>query len=200
MSTQKRGEETRSRILEAATTSFAQNGYDVTGVAEICRRANVTKGAFYHHFPSKQAVFLELLEQWLAGLDTQLQVASDGAATVPEKLLQMTAMIRPVFQMAGDQLPIFLEFWSKARHDPTIWQATVAPYRRYCAFFARLIETGIAEGSLRAVKPETAAQILVSLAVGLLLQGVLDPQGADWGQVTEKVIQMFLEGLLPDPA
>ena len=195
MSTQRRGEETRSRILEAAAESFAQNGYDGTGVAEICRRAGVTKGAFYHHFPSKQAVFLELLEQWLAGLDAQLEATRDGATTVPEKLLQMAGMIRLVFQMAYGKLPIFLEFWTKAGHNPAIWQATIAPYRRYRTFFARMIEAGMAEGTLRAVDPETTAHVLVSLAVGVLLQGLLDPQGADWGQVAEEGVRMFLKSL-----
>jgi AcrR family transcriptional regulator len=53
MRTQQRGEETHARILEAAAACFGQHGYDAVGVAEICRQANVTKGAFYHHFPSK---------------------------------------------------------------------------------------------------------------------------------------------------
>ena len=53
MGPQKRGEETRSRILDAAQGCFVQHGYDATGVAEICRSAGLSKGAFYHHFPSK---------------------------------------------------------------------------------------------------------------------------------------------------
>lgn len=195
MSIQRRGEATRERILQAAQECFARYGYYATGVAEICRQAGVTKGGFYHHFPSKQAVFLQLLENWLAGLEARLQATRDQAATVPEALLQMTGMIRQVFQAASGQLPIFLEFWTKAAHDPAIWQATVAPYRRYRAFFAGMIEAGIAEGSLRPVDAELAAQLIVSVAVGLVLQGLLDPHGADWGQVTQESIRMLLENL-----
>ncbi len=195
MSPQRRGEETRSRILKAAEECFAQHGYDATGVAEICRRAGVSKGAFYHHFPSKQAVFLELLNRWLAGLDTQLEAARAEAGTVPEKFLRMASMVRQVFQAAGGQLPIFLEFLTQAAHDPAVWQTTVAPYRRYRALFSGMIEAGIAEGTLRPVDPETAAQIIVSLAVGLVLQGLLDPDGADWGQVASEGVRMILESI-----
>ena len=53
MATQPRGEETRTRILDAALEAFARDGYDDASVAEICRLAGVTKGGFYHHFPSK---------------------------------------------------------------------------------------------------------------------------------------------------
>ena len=195
MNPQRRGEETRARILQAAGESFARCGYDATGVAEICRRAGVTKGAFYYHFSSKQALFLELLDRWLAGLDTQLEAARAGAETVPEGLLQMAGMVQQVFQVAGGQLPIFLEFLTQAAHDPAVWQATIAPYRRYRDFFASMIEAGIAEGTLRPVDPEVVAQVIVSLAVGLVLQGLLDSHGADWGQVAQEGIQMLLESL-----
>jgi len=195
MTPQRRGEETRNRILEAAVECFAQHGYDGTGVAEICRRAGVTKGGFYHHFPGKQALFLELIDRWLGGLDAQLAAACAETDTVPETLLQMARMAGQVFQAAHGQLPMFLEFWSNASRDQKVWEATIAPYRWYQDFFSGMIEDGIAEGSLRPVDPETAALVVVSLAVGLMLQGLLDPQGADWGQVTEEGVKMLLRGL-----
>lgn len=195
MATQQRGEETRSRILEAAVTAFAKQGYDATGVAEICRRADVSKGAFYHHFSSKQALFLELLDRWLAGLDEQLERARGGAASAPEQLLGMTGLIGRLFRAADQQLPMFLEFWTKAAHDPAVWEATIAPYRRYRAFFADMIQSGVTEGSLRRVDPDTAARVIVSLAVGLVVQGLLDTEGADWGQVAREGTRMLLKGL-----
>ena len=195
MGAQRRGEATRERILQAAQECFARHGYDATGVAEICRRAGVTKGGFYHHFPSKQAVFLELLENWLSGLDTLLEATRDQAATVPEALMQMTGMVGQVFQAASGQLPMFLEFWNRAARDPAIWQATIAPYRRYRTFFTGMIEAGIAEGALRPVDPELAAHLIVSVAVGLVLQGLLDPHGADWGEVAQESIRMLLGNL-----
>ncbi|HHH42183.1 MAG TPA: TetR/AcrR family transcriptional regulator [Chloroflexi bacterium] len=195
MPSRQRGEETRARILEAAEACFARHGYDATGVAEICRRAGVTKGAFYHHFPSKQAVFLELLDRWLAALDGEVATIHAEAETVPEGLLQMAGVFRQIFREASGRLPMFLEYWSRAARDPAVWQATIAPYRRYRAFFTGIIEAGIAEGSLRPVDPEIAAGVLVSLAVGLVMQGLMDPHGADWGRVAEEGVRILLEGM-----
>jgi AcrR family transcriptional regulator len=195
MSKQQRGEETRSSILAAATAGFAEQGYDATGVAEICRRANVSKGAFYYHFSSKQELFLELLQRWLAVLDEQLEEMRTTGASVPEELLDMAQIIQQVFEVAEAQLPMFLEFWNKAAHDPAVWKATIAPYRRYRAFFAAMIERGINEGTLRPVDPGTVARVIVSLAVGLVLQGLLDTEGADWGHVAEAGMQMLLQGM-----
>ena len=49
--------ETRDRLLETAVELVWQSNYCSVGVAEICKRAGVTKGAFYHHFESKADLF-----------------------------------------------------------------------------------------------------------------------------------------------
>jgi AcrR family transcriptional regulator len=195
MATQQRGEETRSRILDAALEAFAQYGYDAASVAEICRRAGVTKGGFYHHFSSKQALFLELLERWLQGIDEQLEALRSGADTVPEELMSMTAVVRPVFEDAKGRLLIFLEFLTKAGQSPEVWQATVVPFRKYQGFFAGMFKEGIDEGSLRSVDADLASRVLLSFAIGFLAQGLLDPHGADWGWVAQEGMAMLLQGL-----
>ena len=195
MSVQQRGEETRTRILDVAQEAFARYGYDATGVAEICRRAGVTKGGFYHHFPSKQDVFLEMLERWLEGMDQELEVMRSGEETVPDELRAMTAMLPAVFQEAGGRITLFLEFLTKAGHSPAVWQATVAPFRKYHAFFAKMISDGINEGSLRPVDPEMASNLLLSFAVGLLTMGLLDPFGDDWGRVAQEGMDVLLGGI-----
>lgn len=195
MAVQQRGEETRGRILEAAAVCLATHGYDATGVSEICQRAGVSKGAFYHHFASKQALFLALLDQWLDRLEVLLAARRVPGATAPEQLESLADLLPQVFDEAQAQLPILLEFWAQAVREPAVWQAAIAPYRRFRDYFATLISDGIAEGSLRSVHPETGAGVVLSLLVGLLLQGVMDPEGADWGQVGQDGVRLLLSGL-----
>jgi AcrR family transcriptional regulator len=192
---QTRGNETRARILAAALECFGRNGYDATGVAELCATARISKGAFYHHFPSKQAVFQALLDQWLRGLDSPLQRERITGETVPHRLRDLAGLVQQVFEAASGQLPMFLEFWRQAAKEPDVWAATMEPYRRFRAMFAALGAEGVAEGTLRPVDPELGAHVLVALGVGLVLQGVLDPTGADWSQVAGQTIQVLLEGL-----
>jgi AcrR family transcriptional regulator len=192
---QPRSEETRRQILKAAEELFARQGFDGTGVAEICAAAGVSKGAFYHHFPSKHDVFHTLLKDWLHDLERGLETARQEAGSIPVVLLKMSAMMRQVFQAGGGRLPIFLEFWSQASRDTSVWEATNAPYYRFQAFFTRLVEEGIAQGSLRPVEPQSAAKTIVALAVGVLLQGLLDPRGADWVKVAQQSVAYFLQGV-----
>jgi AcrR family transcriptional regulator len=192
---QQRSEETRAQIMQAAQKLFAQNGYDATGVAEICAAAGVSKGAFYHHFPTKQALFLELLKTWLSGLDAQLNALAEGPHNVPQALINMAGMMQNVFQVANEQLPMFLEFWTQSSRDPVVWQTTIAPYRRYQIFFTTLVQSGVDEGSIKALDPEAAARLILAMAVGLLFQSLLDPQGANWENMTKQSMQLLMNGL-----
>lgn len=195
MTMQHRAEETHQRILDVALEAFARQGYDATGVAEICERAGVTKGGFYHHFRTKQDVFLELLEQWLIEIDAQMAAARNGRGSVSEGLMVMTGMIQNVFLVAGDRLPMFLEFLVQAAHSPVFGQATATPIRRYADFFSGMIAEGMARGELRAVKPDVMARVFLAFAMGLLTMGLVDPFGADWGEVVREGMQTLLAGL-----
>lgn len=194
MAKQQRSEETRSRILTAAVDCFSREGYDATGVAEICSAAGVSKGAFYHHFPSKQALFVELLDSWLARMDGQFAAIRKQAASVPEALRSMAREARQIVAESTGHFPIFLEFWNQASRDPVILARVVEPYRRYEQYFAGLVEMGIREGSLREMDPHTAARVLIGLAVGLLVQAQANPDSADWAVLFEHGVKMLLIG------
>src|SRR5215471_5713204 len=54
----------RSKLLEAATSIVRKKGYAATSVDELCASAGVTKGAFFHHFPSKDSLAVAALHHW----------------------------------------------------------------------------------------------------------------------------------------
>ena len=63
-------EETRKGLMESALELFDQNGYHATSVDAIVVAAGMTKGAFYHHFESKEDVLLQIQEEYI---DNRLQ-------------------------------------------------------------------------------------------------------------------------------
>jgi AcrR family transcriptional regulator len=83
-----RAEATRRRLLAAARELFARRGYADVGTEEIVRRARVTRGALYHHFRDKRALFREVHE----GIERELteSIAADMAGIEdPQQLLRV---------------------------------------------------------------------------------------------------------------
>lgn len=192
---QHRSQETRARIVTAALGAFAERGYDAAGVAEICQRAGVSKGAFYHHFASKQALFVALLDDWLAALDRQVALLRAPAQPAPQTLQAMVSLLQQAMRDASGRLPMFLEFWRQAARDEAIWQATMAPFERYHTVLAGIVRAGIDEGSLQPCDHDDAARAIVAMAVGMVLHSALDPAGNDWQRSAQASLDLLLHGL-----
>ena len=62
---EQRREKTRALIVEAATTLFGRDGFDGTTIDDIAAQAGVAKGAVYHHFSNKRAIFESVFE-WVS--------------------------------------------------------------------------------------------------------------------------------------
>lgn len=54
----------RTRILDAALGAIREKGYSATSVDDLCARAGVTKGAFFHHFKSKDELAVAAADRW----------------------------------------------------------------------------------------------------------------------------------------
>ena len=52
---------TKTKILRAAKVLFAKNGYDGTSISDVLKKTEISKGALYHHFASKEDLFIETL-------------------------------------------------------------------------------------------------------------------------------------------
>jgi len=194
-----RGVETQQTILNSALELFSKNGYDATSVAEICSQANISKGAFYHHFPTKQDLFLVLMRTWLKDVEGMFQSVSAGTKNVPEIFDNMAAISGGFFDALEGGFPILLEFWTQANRQPVIWQKAVEPYRQFLDFFTGLVQRGIDEGVFKQdLDPKVAARSITSVAMGLLLQATFDPKDADWQEVTRSGIKLLLDGMRSD--
>ena len=71
---------TRERILQAALQVFAQKGYHRAVVDDIVRASRTSKGAVYHHFPNKEALFLALVDEFSSHLATAIGTGIAGSS------------------------------------------------------------------------------------------------------------------------
>lgn len=99
MSVQERSRTRRQRLLDAALTVFAEHGYGDTAVDQVARASETSKGGLYFHFPSKQALFLALLDESSQALLKRVQT---GMALETDPLARGEAALREVLLAFGE--------------------------------------------------------------------------------------------------
>jgi TetR/AcrR family transcriptional regulator, transcriptional repressor for nem operon len=83
-----RGRSTRERILELAHELILKQGYAATSLEQILERAAVTKGAFFHHFESKDELARALVDRYLASEQQVFEATLGRAVTLSADPLQ----------------------------------------------------------------------------------------------------------------
>ena len=87
MALQARAEATRRRILDSAVDLFSELGYGETGLADVLARAGVSKGAFYYHFDSKEAVAVAIIEDYRLRSAEAVREHVDRSAPLLERII-----------------------------------------------------------------------------------------------------------------
>ena len=94
-----RGEATRHELIGAATRLFAERGYEDTSIEAVLRETGVSRGALYHHFASKEALFEAVLEQVERDV---AQAVVDSVAGVTDPVQALRKGTRAWLELASD--------------------------------------------------------------------------------------------------
>jgi AcrR family transcriptional regulator len=86
-------EATRAALLEEATALFAERGYAGTSLEDVASASQVTRGAVYHHFASKQALFEAVLDLQEARATAEVLAAATAADPWDAALLALDAFL-----------------------------------------------------------------------------------------------------------
>ena len=181
--------EKRRRIRVAAYRCFLRRGFHETTIDAICERAGISKGAFYWYFPSKQAVFLDLLNNWADAVHDELTAELGAALARPEPDSALRATLERELRRGHHIMPVWLEFLTQVRRDDEV--------REGIAQFHRRARQGIVNFCLPLLTPELSedevrvfAGSLLSAFIGLVCQDLVDPGGAQPGGQLEQFIVM----------
>lgn len=183
MSQQRRAQVTRHAIVVAAAEEFDGAGYDATPLSAILRRGEVTKGAFYFHFRSKEAVAEELVrfqeQNW-----ERLRQRWDGRGLDPlstavgltgevMRLLERNVVLRAGVRLCS--LPAFDD-----RPGGVSWERVLGDFLRDAA----------ARGLLRSrVDPAAAARVVHVALVGAGTVGF--DRGGDGIDMAQRVLEVW---------
>ncbi|HEY2496481.1 MAG TPA: TetR/AcrR family transcriptional regulator [Candidatus Angelobacter sp.] len=161
-------ERTRERLLQAAFREVHRSGFQSAGIDTILAATNVTKGALYHHFDSKEALGYAVVEEKIAKLtrDRWLRpMLSDGAAIdvligvvrrIPARPQDVRAGC-PLLLLSQEMSPLDEQFRKRLERIFLDWQEGVAT----------LLRKGQAQGTVRRdLNPNEAASFLIATVEG----------------------------------
>jgi len=170
-----RSSDARGRLVEAARDLFYAHGYNAVGVKDICQRAGVNKGSFYHFFPSKRDLLVAAIDthtRWLVGL-------MDEAAR-PE--LSPLQRIRRLFTLIGHfdgdirqrfghviGCPFGNLAAELASQDEMIRVKIDGVFSAGIGFIEEQLREAAAAGELEGVDPSAAAQAILAYLEGVHL-------------------------------
>ncbi len=190
-----RGRRTRSRILEAAEEVFYRDGFHRASIVDITRGAGVGQGTFYLYFPSKEALFVELVRQMGHEMRRRLKDVTSAAATRAEA------------ERAG--IRTYLEF--VAEHPATyriVRECEFVDHAEFKSWYEQLAEgyvPGIRDamkaGEFRELDAETVAYCLMGMGDFLGMRLVVwDGQRNVPPQAVDTAMEVALHGLLRQAA
>jgi AcrR family transcriptional regulator len=221
-----KGDLTRRHILDTAATAFARSGYAGTSLNDLIKAAGITKGGFYFHFPSKEALALAVVqdkqETWLRDISAaalrhtravdQLVAVADALCDLYDRDPAFGSMSKLCREMGLDHRP---NGGAKphggagaaegVRRSPAagsatpVGQASTHIFTTWIRFTAALIERGQAEGDLRTdVDPIAAAETAVASFLGIKDMADLMSGGADLRRRMQHFTDLFMTALRVD--
>ena len=161
-------EGTRERLLQAAFREIHRSGFQSAGIDTILAATNVTKGALYYHFESKEALGYAVVEEKIATLtrDRWLHpMQSEGEAIdiligVVRGLPTRPADVRqscPLLNLAQEMSPLDEQFRKRLERIFLAWQEGIAT----------LLRRGQSQGTVRRdLNPDETASFLVAMVEG----------------------------------
>ena len=170
-----RQSDAKDRLLDAADSLFRDRGFSAVGVAELCSVAQVNKGSFYHYFPSKQSLLLEVIDA--AWDETGMLVEWEGQ--IPRHPVdQLRRFLEELFafhyadkESAGEVRGSLLSNLAHelGTHDAEIAKKLGELFERETAAFESLLAEAVDRGEVSLGHPRQAAESLVGCIHGLLM-------------------------------
>ncbi len=193
-------EETRSRLIDAASRSFAEHGYDGTRIAEIAREAGLSSGAIYAHYESKAELLLASLQARSKG-----EIAGLVRSGLRADLLSTVVALGSKLDVSDARdTGLLIEAIVASRRDAELKSLLAEGMEGREQFLADLLRVAQRDGQVDGeISPEVVARFLLIVSLGGKLLRLLQlPQLSpdDWKTFLVRLVDVFRADLnTPSP-
>jgi AcrR family transcriptional regulator len=185
---QQRRQQTSRDLLDAARGVLAEKGYHGAKVVDIARAARVGVGTFYLYYPTKEAIFIELVEDTIRKLKQELDALH---ASTNDPRLASRKSVEALFRFAQENRELFRIVFG---HGATFHDVVRRAQEMFVADAVAHLEAGMRAGVFRKSRPD----ILAHAFIGMSLQVIswwIEQEDVPVEEVTETLIDLAFRGL-----
>jgi len=185
---------TIANILEAAESCFVAKNYNDVTMAEIAAQAEVTKGALYHHFASKEELYLTMMHRYLEEIEALVvETAVHLQAPIRDRLWQLTVAFLSLSERKQSLMRLVRRDINK--FQDLVRQELVRAYQKALPEKAeRIIREGICGGEIEAQDARLLAWEYVAI-VEVVLSAYARQVLGEAGTTADFVNKLFFDGI-----
>jgi AcrR family transcriptional regulator len=185
----KKGAKTRQKLLDTAEKVFGEKGYFNASIVDITQQANVAQGTFYIYFPSKQAIFEELIKQ--LSRDFRSQIKNEVAKAANYQDAQKIGF-RAFFRWVKNHKNLYSIVQQAVLVNEGLYRWY---YERLANGYVKGLEEAMGKGEFKQFDPETVAYCLMGMSQFIGMRWVYW-EGQDVpDQVFEDAMTFIFQGL-----
>jgi len=190
-------EERRRAILDAAKVVFAEKGYDAATLDVIALKAGYAKGTIYLDFPSKEELFLSVIEAEVGKFVDIVREVMARSTRPTEKVGHLVRRVLAHFEENKDFFCIFTPERGglTERRHPELRSRILSKYQQALSLSSKIIKAGIESGDLRESDPLTLAHLLSGLINGMINKWLMGNCRGSLKRQSDVILSVFLDGV-----
>ena len=185
----------KEQIMSAALSVVVAKGYDQSRMDDIVEKSQLSKGAIYWYYKSKEEVYLSLVDYWFVQYSSDVVDTLQQQESASDQLKALFDFFIEQFDKNPAVFKLLVEFWRLASLNPDFNAKLQQVHSIYLEYIIEIIKVGIASGEFKNVEPRiTALSILINIE-GINWFTLFDKSGVEAHEYIDTISNFILNGL-----
>lgn len=185
----------KEQIMSAALSVVVAKGYDQSRMDDIVEKSQLSKGAIYWYYKSKEEVYLSLVDYWFLQYSSGVVDTLQQQESASDQLKALFDFFIGQFDKNPATFKLLVEFWRLAGLNPDFNAKLQQIYSDFLEYIIEIIKVGVANGEFKNVEPRiTALSILINIE-GINWFTLFDKSGVEAHEYIDTISNFILNGL-----
>ncbi|MDP6089365.1 MAG: TetR/AcrR family transcriptional regulator [Candidatus Marinimicrobia bacterium] len=185
----------KEQIMSAALSVVVAKGYDQSRMDDIVEKSQLSKGAIYWYYKSKEEVYLSLVDYWFVQYSSGVVDTLKQQESASDQLKALFDFFIEQFDKNPTTFKLLVEFWRLAGLNPDFNAKLQQIYSDFLEYIIEIIKVGVANGEFKNVEPRiTALSILINIE-GINWFTLFDKSGVEAHEYIDTISNFILNGL-----